>query len=88
MEHRIEIAEDGLRVITYSWYDPQFGLMWTQSDLLHLGWTMTTIRKQLGDPDCWGRNPHRGAYVRLYSQDRVRRAKLKAVTDVHTTTAP
>jgi hypothetical protein len=81
MEHRIELAEDGLRVITHSWYDPQFGLMWTQGDLLRLGWTKAGIQKRLGDPDCWGRNPMGGAYVRLYSQERGRREKVKTAVE-------
>jgi hypothetical protein len=65
------------RVIRYSWYDPQFGLMWTESDLINRGLTKSTIRKQLGEPDCYGRNPRGGSFVRLYSQARVRRLTIK-----------
>jgi hypothetical protein len=67
------------RVISYTWHDPEFGELWTQSDLLKLGWTKSKIQRQLGDPDCYGLNPNGGAFVRLYSQDRVRGVKLRLV---------
>lgn len=70
------------RVISYTWHDPEFGEMWTQSDLIDRGWTKSAIQRQLGDPDCYGRNPHGGAFVRLYSQDRIRHTKMKLMTGV------
>lgn len=68
------------RVISYTWFDAEHGQMWTQRDLINLGWTKSKIQRQLGDPDCYGRNPHGGEFVRLYSQNRVRSTKLKLIS--------
>ncbi len=70
---------DGKLVIGYSWYDPKLGFLLTQSELLERGWTKATIQKKLGEPDCYGRNP-RGGFTLLYSENRVRRTKLKVLS--------
>jgi hypothetical protein len=61
-----------LRVIKMVWCDPEFGWLWSESQMIERGWTRAAIRKQLGGPDCYGLNPRGGAYVHLYSQNRVR----------------
>lgn len=70
------------RIIGFSWHDPQHGLMWPESAVLQrTGWTRARVRRELGEPDVLGRNPHGGAYVRLYSQDRVRRLRMNLVLE-------
>ena len=69
-------AMQGPRVISYSWHDPEFGLLISHHRLLQSGWTEAKMKKHLGDPDLLGRNP-RGGRVRLYAEERVRRAKMK-----------
>ena len=73
-----ETQEQKPRVISYSWHDPKFGLLVSHNKLLQRGWTEAKIKQHLGDPDLLGRNP-RGGHVRLYSEKRVRRVKIKAV---------
>jgi hypothetical protein len=73
------IHEDGRRIISKVWNDLEFGPLLTQSQLISRGWTKSSIRKQIGDPDCYGLNPHGGALVLLYSEARVRRAMLAVV---------
>jgi hypothetical protein len=75
------MTHNGKPLIRYVWRDPQLGALLTQSDLLASGWTRTTIRRQLGEPDCYGINPRGGAYVVLYSEARARRAKLRVVEE-------
>lgn len=71
------LHEDGKLIISPRWHDHEFGLLLTQSDLIARGWTKAKIRDELGDPDCYGRNPRGGSLVLLYRESRVRRAKLK-----------
>jgi len=78
MSANVEVI-DGKRVIKMLWYDDEFGFLLTQNELLRHGWTKATISKQLGEPDCFGRNPRGGAFVLLYSRDRVRRGKMRVV---------
>jgi hypothetical protein len=73
------VAPDGKRIIRMSWHDPEFGALLTQSELISRGWTKTRIRKELGEPDCYGLNPRGGYYVLLYSEDRTRRPRLRIV---------
>jgi hypothetical protein len=70
------------RTITMSWYDRELGMLLPQRTLLARGWTKKAIRERLGEPDCFGQNPRGGARVLLYSEARVRRAKLHLVSDV------
>jgi hypothetical protein len=68
---------DGKRLIAKTWYDPEFGFLLPQSELLARGWTKAKIRKEIGEPDCFGVNPKGGSHVLLYSETRVRRTKFK-----------
>lgn len=70
---------DGKRLIKMIWHDAEFGALLPQSFLLDHGWTKAMIRDRLGEPDCFGLNPKGGAYVRLYSQHRVRMTKLRVI---------
>ena len=65
------------RVINYTWYDREFGMLLTQSQLLARGWTKSSIRKSLGEPDCYGRNPRGGAPRLALQRNRVRRVRLR-----------
>jgi hypothetical protein len=71
--------EDGKRIIRFAWYDREYGPMLSQNELTNRGWTRSAIRKQIGEPDCYGFNPRGGALVRLYSEARVRLAKFRVV---------
>jgi len=69
-----------MNILTYSWYDPQLGLCWTETEaceILHC--SRSRVRRVLGEPDAFGANPRGGAYVRLYAQERVQRARLQVV---------
>jgi hypothetical protein len=77
------MQHNGKRIIRACWYDPAFGQLLPQSELLARGWTKVRIRKELGGPDCYGLNPRGGSLVLLYSETRVRRAKIKIVGETH-----
>jgi len=57
-------------LIGWSYYDEEFGVLISRSQILQDGWTMSRIQKYLGQPDLLGINPH-GGTVQLYSQQRV-----------------
>ena len=66
------------RLISMCWYDPEYGgNLLPQSELIARGWTKARIRKEIGEPDCFGRNPRGGSFVLLYSEARVQRTKFK-----------
>jgi hypothetical protein len=72
-----------MNLLTFSWYDPQLGLLWTETEVCEaLNWPRSKVRKVIGEPDALGRNPHGGAYVRLYDPKRVRRGKFSVVGGV------
>lgn len=81
MYEPFETHHEGKRIINPRWHDHELGLLLTQSELLARGWTKKQIREQIGEPDCYGRNPRGGSYVLLYKESRTRRAKLKLVGD-------
>jgi hypothetical protein len=72
---------NGKPLLRYVWHDVALGALLTQSDLLARGWTKATMRNQLGEPDCYGVNPRGGAFVRLYAEARIRRVKLKLISN-------
>jgi hypothetical protein len=57
---------EGKRLISKVWYDPEFGFMVPQSELLARG----LEKADIGEPDCFGVNPKGGAFVRLYRDPR------------------
>lgn len=71
---------EGKRLVRMCWYDPDFGgALLPLSQVLARGWTKARIRKELGDPDCFGLNPRGGHLVALYSEKRVRRSELRVI---------
>lgn len=79
MTESVSWMHEGRRLIRMRWHDAEFGGLLPQSELLARGWTKRRIREEIGEPDCFGLNPRGGAYVLLYSETRVRRARLKVV---------
>lgn len=64
------MADEDLPVINWRWWHEEFGLLWTQAELIERGWTKANIAKRLDPPDALGKNPH-GGRARLYRPARV-----------------